>query len=448
MVRRYLFVLASFSACFGLGCGGGSSTGSTTPTQNPAPTLTSVSPTSAIAGSAAISLTATGTGFISSSTIQWNGTALATSYVSSTSVTAQIPVSDLTASGTATITVQNPTPGGGISSSLTFNISRPPNPAPTLSSLSPTSATAGSAALTLTATGTGFISSSTIQWNGTALATSYVSSTSVTAQVPASDLTTSGTAAITVQNPAPGGGASGSLTFSINPPVTSLNVLDVEGNDLAWNASQGKLYVAVPSSASTNPGAVTVVDPIAGTVVNSQQLASAPTGFAISDDDQYLYAVIDGGATIDRLVLPALTLDIGWSLGTDSLSGQPNLAGNIQVQPGAAHTLAASFGEYGSGSVAVYDDGVKRSSVQSGIGNSIGNCLQWAANGNELYAAWGVGSDAPYSTSVSDSALFTMPVTASGVGAVTPPTIRISGAKEFTCNSIPSRGTHTTTSAR
>jgi hypothetical protein len=419
MVRRYLFVLASFSAWFGLGCGGGSSTGSTTPTQNPAPTLTSVSPTSATVGSAAVTLTATGTGFISGSTIQWNGTALATSYLSSTSVTAQIPASDLIASGTATITVQNPAPGGGISSSLTFNISPPPNPAPTLSSISPTSASAGSAALTLTATGTGFISSSTIQWNETALATSYVSSTSVTAQVPASDLTAPGTAAITVQNPMPGGGDSSGLTFSVNSPVTSLNVLDVEGNDIALDASRGKLYVAVPSSASTNPGTVTVVDPIAGAVVSSQQLASAPTGFAISDDDQYLYAVIDGGATIDRLVLPALTLDINWSLGTDSLSGQPNLAGNIQVQPGAAHTLAASFGEYGSGSVAVYDDGVKRSSVQGGLGNSIGNSLQWAANGNELYAAWGVGSDATYYTTVSDSALFTMPVTANGVGAVT-----------------------------
>jgi hypothetical protein len=403
------FVL-SVSLWAAMGCGSGSNGAPATP-QNPAPALSSISPNSAAAGSGAFTLTATGTGFISSSLVAWNGTALATTYVSSTSLTAQVPASDLTSAGTASVTVQTPAPGGGTSGAISFTISAPLNPAPTLKSISPSTAVAGSAALTLSATGTGFISGSVVQWNGTALATTYISSTSLTAQVPASNLAISGTAAVAVQTPAPGGGTSSSVAFTVTPPVTLLNVLSVEGNDLAWNAAQSKLYVAVPSNASINPSTVTVVDPVAGTIASSVALASAPTGFAISNDDQYLYTVIGGGATIERLILPALTSDIQWSLG----SGQ--VAGNIQVQPGAAHTLAASFGQYGSGSIAVYDDGVKRSAVAGGA-TQPGNSLQWAANGSQLYAAWGTGSDSPYYTTVSDVALYSMPVTTAGVGTV------------------------------
>jgi hypothetical protein len=415
---RWIFLLiVSFFAVLVWGCGGGGTT-VPPPTQNPAPTISSISPDTAPAESGDLTITATGTGFVSSSAVQWNGAALVTAYISSTSLTAKIPASDLVATGTATVAVENPTPGGGTSTTVNFTISPPPNPVPTLSGLSPNSANAGSAAVTVTATGTGFISGSTVQWNGTALATTYVSSTSLTAQIPGTDLAATGSAKVAVENPTPGGGTSASLPFIINAPTTSLNVLGVEGNDIAWNASLGKFYVAVASDATTNPGTVTVVDPIAGTIGISQQLSTAPTGFAISDDDQYLYTVIDGGATIERLSLPSLAPDIQWSVGTDATSGQPNLVGNIQVQPGAPHTLAASFGQYCSDSVAVYDDGVGRTSVAN-ASNALGNSLQWSADGKELFAAYGVGTDCGYYTTVSDPSLAVIPVTSSGLDTVT-----------------------------
>jgi hypothetical protein len=149
------------------------------------------------------------------------------------------------------------------------------------------------------------------------ISTTYVSSTSLTARISASDLISAGTASVAVQNPAPGGGTSNSVSFTISPPVTGLNVLDIQGTDLVWDASRKKIYVAVPSESSTNPSTVAVVDPVAGSITNSQSLSSAPSGFAISDDDQYLYAVINGGATIERLALPGLATDIQWALGKD-----------------------------------------------------------------------------------------------------------------------------------
>src|SRR5262249_44397405 len=156
-----------------------------------------------------------------------------------------------------------------------------------------------------------------------------------------------GTAMVAVRNPAPGGGTSTSLTFAVNPPPsTNLTVLDLPGADLVWNPSQQRLYVAVPSGTGANAGSITVVNPIAGAIVGTQQLSSAASGLAISDDSRYLYAVTNTGSMIQRLTLPALTPDIQWSLGTDSFSGSANLAGDIKVQPGAPHTLAVSFGQY------------------------------------------------------------------------------------------------------
>jgi hypothetical protein len=89
---------------------------------NPLPTLSGISPSTAIAGGAAFILTATGTNFISSSKINWNGTALTTTYVSSTSLTATVPAANIATAGTASVTVFSPTPGGGTSAAKTFTI--------------------------------------------------------------------------------------------------------------------------------------------------------------------------------------------------------------------------------------------------------------------------------------------------------------------------------------
>ena len=399
------------------GCGGGASAPTNPPpASNPAPAITAITPSSTIAGSADTPVTITGSGFISSSRVQWNGTPIATTYSSATNLSATIPASNLATATIAMLTVVNPSPGGGTSLGVDFPVN---NPVPAITSISPSSGTVGSAAFALTVTGTRFLSTSQVVWNGSQLATTYVSSTSLTAQILASDLTSAGTATVAVQNPTPGGGTSGNLTFTINPPGTNLTVLDVEGTDLAWNSSQQKLYVAVPAAASTNASTITLVDPIAGSITGAQQLSSAASGLAISDDSQYLYAVTNGGSTIQRFTLPAITPDIEWPLGKDPTSGNANLAGDIKVQPGAPGTLAVSFGEFGSGSVGVFDNGVERSAVGGGGANAVGNSLQWKQDGSELYAAYTIGNDSPFYTTVSDDALYVMPVNGTGVGAVT-----------------------------
>lgn len=89
---------------------------------NPAPTLASITPTTANAGSAQLIITAVGTNFVNASTINWNGIPLTTTFISSSSLSAILPASNLTSAGTANVTVASPTPGGGVSLAKTFTI--------------------------------------------------------------------------------------------------------------------------------------------------------------------------------------------------------------------------------------------------------------------------------------------------------------------------------------
>ena len=94
-------------------------------TSNPVPSLTSISPASAVAGSAAFIMNVTGTNFINGSVVNWNGSALTTTYTSSTQLSASIPAADIASAGSASVTVFTPAPGGGTSSAQTFTISNP-----------------------------------------------------------------------------------------------------------------------------------------------------------------------------------------------------------------------------------------------------------------------------------------------------------------------------------
>jgi hypothetical protein len=202
--------------------GGGTSSAvnfAITAASNPVPTITSLSPTSTTAGSAAFTLTVNGTGFVSAAVVNFNGSARATTFVNATQLTAAILATDVASVGTPGVTVTNPTPGGGTSGSSTFTITAPNNPVPTITSLSPTSTTAGSAAFTLTVNGSGFLSSSVVNFNGTARVATFVNATQLTAAILASDIATVGTPVVTVTNPTPGGGTSTAVSFSITAPL-------------------------------------------------------------------------------------------------------------------------------------------------------------------------------------------------------------------------------------
>ncbi len=103
--------------------GGGTSAIANFAINDPVPSVGSLSPPSSVAGGSAFTLMVNGNNFISTSTVQWNGTAFPTSYTSATQLTAAIPATATAFPGTATVTVINPAPGGGTSSAASFTIS-------------------------------------------------------------------------------------------------------------------------------------------------------------------------------------------------------------------------------------------------------------------------------------------------------------------------------------
>lgn len=185
-------------------------------TNNPVPTISSISPTVKYVGDGTFSLTVNGTNFVSGSVVRWNGSNRTTTFSSSATLTASISASDIASAGTATVTVYNPTPGGGTSNSKTLAINYP---VPAITSISPTSKIIGEGSFTLTVNGSGFVNGSVVRWNGSNRTTTYVNSTKLTAAITAADIANVGTASITVYNLTPGGGTSNAASLSINYPV-------------------------------------------------------------------------------------------------------------------------------------------------------------------------------------------------------------------------------------
>ncbi len=91
--------------------------------QNPVPLIGQpLVPGAAVPGGPAFTLTVNGTGFVSGSIVQWNGSARVTHFVSGDSLTADIPATDIAKAGTSAVSVVNPGPGGGTSEVVFFPI--------------------------------------------------------------------------------------------------------------------------------------------------------------------------------------------------------------------------------------------------------------------------------------------------------------------------------------
>ncbi len=242
------------------------------------PTLVSLSPVSVAAGSTDFVLTATGTNFISGTTILWNGASLSTTFSSATQLTAKVTAAQIAAPGDVSIRVMKPdsTTSGTLTLTVTGSSFK-------LSSISPPAVTAGSASFTLTATGVGFISGAAITLNDAALATSFDSATQLHGTVPASAVATAGTVTLGVTNPDKT--TSNTLLLTVTPvpqgPVPTLVSIDphtapagivtpldltatgtnfVSGSQVRWNGiamtttfvSATQLTASIPPSFFTN----------------------------------------------------------------------------------------------------------------------------------------------------------------------------------------------------
>ncbi|RTQ48200.1 T9SS type A sorting domain-containing protein [Hymenobacter gummosus] len=283
----------------------------TVTTPNPAPTISSLAPSTAVAGGAAFTLTVNGTGFGSGSVVSFNGTALTTTVVSATQLTAAVPASAIATAGTYNVTVTNPAPGGG-TATATFTVT---TPAPTIASFTPTSGPVGTV---VTITGTNFTGATGVSFNGTAATTfSVTNATTLTATVPTG--ATTGTIAVTT----PGGTATstGSFTVTVPTPAPTIasftpasgpvgTVVTITGTNftgataVSFNgtaattftvssatsitatvptgATTGTISVTTPSGTATSTSSFTVTTPTPAPTVASFTPTSGPVGTVVT----------------------------------------------------------------------------------------------------------------------------------------------------------------------
>jgi hypothetical protein len=296
---------------------------------NVAPSLTSISPTSATVGASGFTLTLTGTGFISTSQVQWNGSIRSTTYVSSTQLTAVITAADLATEGTPSVTVVNPAPGGGTTAGVTLTIN---GLAPTLTSISPSFAVAGGATLTLTVTGTKFVSSSVVNWNGSPRTTTFVSATQLTAAINAADIASGGTGTVTVTNPPPGGGTSSAATLTIVSP----------GSSYAYSAMIAIPHGQVAGTLSSFPALISGTYSFLATTANNGKIQNTTTLHSQTVPADLIFTSDAAGTNL-----------LSWEVASyNATSGQIEVWVNIPTLSSTADTLIYMW--YGNAASTTY----------------------------------------------------------------------------------------------
>ncbi|MGI4828544.1 MAG: beta strand repeat-containing protein, partial [Janthinobacterium lividum] len=349
-----------------------------------APTLTSASPASIIAGAGTTVVTLTGAGFTPTTMVYLNNTSQTTTYLSPQSVSFVLSSYYDYSPVTLSLYARN---AAGSSSSISVAVV---NPVPVLTAISPSSVIAGSPSFTLTLTGSNFGSSPTVLINGVTHSTYSSTANTLSVSVAATEIASLGNLAITIVSPSPGGGSSAPQQLQVISAGNRVRTLGYSTNDLVTDPVRTMVYASVNSYSSLSPNSLVSVDPTQGTVVTTATLNGTPDRIAISDDGAYLYVSLPSTAEIARFKLPSLTPDLRWTI--------PAAAQDLKVAPGLPHTLAVSDidASQASSTVRVYDDAVARPNhpAVSYAGNSF-DTLAWGATASVLYATNSRGSGGP-----------------------------------------------------
>ena len=181
----------------------------------PAPSVSSLSPISAVQNAAGFTLIINGANFPTDSVARWNGADKVTARVSANQLTIPVVTADLATVGTIPITVFSPTTG--VSTPVQFTVT-PASVAtpPSISGLSPISANQNGGGFTLTVNGANFPVDSVVRWNGADKVTARVSANQLTIPVVTGDLTAAGAIPITVFSPSTG--LSSAVSFTVIAP--------------------------------------------------------------------------------------------------------------------------------------------------------------------------------------------------------------------------------------
>jgi|GEM_PF-1446207 len=265
------------------------------PLGTPAPTITSLTPST---GAVASSVVIAGTNFRgtqASSTVSFNGIASTPTAWSATSITAPVPTGATT--GPVVVTV-----GGQASNGSTFTVT----PAPSITSLAPNTGAVGSV---VTISGSNFGSTQGnggVKFGTLAATISSWSSTSIVATVPTGAVT--GSVVVT----AAGGVASNGVTFTVTsaPAITSVaptagggfgSSFTITGTNFGATQGNGKVTLnSVPATISSW-SATSIVAQVPSGVTTGNVVVTAAGG--VSSNGVIFKVLNPGGVAIDQIIV-------------------------------------------------------------------------------------------------------------------------------------------------
>jgi hypothetical protein len=286
--------------------GGGTSSPVNFAVGNPQPTLTSLSPVSAVVGAAAQTLTLTGTNFLASSTVTYNGVGHTATLVSSTQLTISLSATDQATAGSYAVVVTNPAPGGGASSPLTFTVASP------IVSLSPTSLGFGNQAIDMTS------ATKTVTLSNTGNAALSITSIALTG-TNASDFDQSNTCGGSL--PA---GANCPIVVWFTPSIAGTEAASLSITDNASGSSQtvslsgtGTHDVILSWTASTTPGVVGY-DVYRGATSGGE--SATPLNSSPINGTTYTDATVQAGQTYYYVVTAVASNDVTQSANSNQVS--------------------------------------------------------------------------------------------------------------------------------
>jgi hypothetical protein len=312
-VRFCALVLGLGVPVFISGCGGGGSSsggsgggGNTTPT----PTISAINPTTVTAGSGALTLTVSGSGFVNTSVVEVGGVPESTTYVSSSQLTATVPASQMASGTELAVVVSNGSVSSGSGTPLNLEVD---NPAPAIASVSPTMEVTGATSPVVTVTGTGFVPATVINVNGSARTTTYTSATQVTIALSAADISTAGSLSLIAVNAKPGGGTSAAATVTVVAPNPAPTISGLNpATEVVGTASPVVVVTGTGFLASTVINVNGSARPT--TLVSATQVSVALTAADVSAAGSLSLTAVNpapGGGTSPAVSLPVNNPPVG-----------------------------------------------------------------------------------------------------------------------------------------
>ena len=363
------------------------------------PSITGLTPSSVVAGSAEFTLTVMGANFPQNAVVLFGGTALPTTWVSLNQLTATVTSAQVLNAGAVSVAVATGTTSDAlVSAPVSFTVQ--PLPALASNSIDPSIATSGGPGFVLTVLGQGFVPSAVVQWNGSALQTTYVSELQLRAQVPASDIASTGAAAITVLN-STGGATTAALTLKIAaaaPDAVSLQITP----DHAGAISFKSLSYPTASTWSVNVGGT----PSYALLVDGKVIVTA----AVNSNTQLIALDQATGATVwgplEITGYASTTYDGGKVFVLSATVGSQATVQSYDIETGKLDwTITLSGGVIGAGLTAqnglIYtssDNGLLFA-LSEGTGSVVWNATVWNGGfGTPAVTSSGVYASYPCST--------------------------------------------------